>query len=211
MSQRLDPRPNDEWISALRGTHPDSAPWVEELADYLERILRSTLSKRALEPADLADLAQEALLRLVESLHTFRGDCAFPTWAAAVATRVAFTELRRRDARETKHAAFRAAHADALVEGVADESAEEHVEAHEQVIRALHRSIETELTGRQRTATLALLRGVPTIEIAEQMDSNQNAIYKLVHDARLRLRTALEQRGVTCDVISDVLSGGPAR
>ncbi len=34
------------------------------------------------------------------------------------------------------------------------------------------------------------------------LGSNRNAIYKLVHDARTRLRDGLERRGITADDIS---------
>ena len=57
------------------------------------------------------------------------------------------------------------------------------------------RVIAEDLTERQRTAILAELRGVPTIEIAERMGTNQNALYKLVHDARKKLRRALLDAG----------------
>ena len=52
-----------------------------------------------------------------------------------------------------------------------------------------------ELTERQRTAMLAILQdGLPLSEVAERMDTNPNALYKLVHDARQRLRQRLEEK-----------------
>ena len=209
MSARLENRPNDEWLAALQGDPEAAGPLAEELSEYLRRVLGSTLSKRHLHDQDLADLTQEAMLQIVRSLATFRGDSAFTTWAAAVATRVAFTELRRRAAREAKHVAFRQAEADALAHAAAPEHlAAETTEAYQALIRTLHEAIDEDLCPRQRVATLALLRGVPKIEIAEQMQSNQNAVYKLVHDARLRLRTSLAERGVTMDLVESLTSEG---
>ena len=58
-------------------------------------------------------------------------------------------------------------------------------------------SIEHDLTEKQRTALLAELKGMPQDEIARQLGSNRNAIYKLTHDARKKLRAALEAAGYT--------------
>ena len=124
-----------------------------------------------------------------------------------MATRVAFTELRRRAERETKHAAFQQAQMDALARFPYRDAHASATEL-EKVLTELHAAIESELTDRQRVATLALLRGVPTIEIAEQLDSNQNAVYKLVHDARLRLRKALERQGITAELLAELNEGG---
>ena len=41
---------------------------------------------------------------------------------------------------------------------------------------------------RQRTVVRALLGGMPVEEIASRTDSNRNAVFKLFHDARQRLK-----------------------
>lgn len=198
LSHRLSPRPDEDWLAALRGEHAQSEELVLALRGYVRRALATTLRRRRLSEEELDDLTQEAFSALLDHLHTFRGDAALPTWAVAVATRVAFTELRRRAARAEHHASFEAACRDALEAGEErpDFGAAEDRAA---LLEALGRAIDTELTDRQRVATLVLLRGVPTIEIAERTDSNQNAVYKLVHDARLRLRAALEREGITAE------------
>ena len=58
-----------------------------------------------------------------------------------------------------------------------------------------NREWERALENRQRAAVLGELAGMPTAVLAEQLDTNTNALYKLHHDARLRLRVALEERG----------------
>jgi RNA polymerase sigma-70 factor (ECF subfamily) len=210
LSKRLQPRPNEEWIRALRGEGGESGDQsILDLGRYLHRLLARTLKGRNLPDEDVADLAQETLTQLVGSLHTFRGDSSFPTWAGAVATRLAFTELRRREAREAKHEAFKQAESDALLKGAFSTPLSEEGHAREHVLAALDHAISTELTERQKIATLAKLRGVSTIEIADQLNSNLNAVYKLVHDARLRLRAGLQRQGVTADAIEE-LAGGRA-
>jgi RNA polymerase sigma-70 factor (ECF subfamily) len=68
--------------------------------------------------------------------------------------------------------------------------------------------LERELTDRQRRALLALLVDeVPLDELARHWRSNRNAIYKLVHDARRRLRTRLESRGFPPGEILELFGG----
>ena len=80
--------------------------------------------------------------------------------------------------------------------------------AHDQLLRALTRAIDNELTDRQKIAIMAELRGVPTVEIARQLQTNQNALYKLVHDGRKKLRKALVAAGFSAEFLHDYSGGG---
>ena len=58
------------------------------------------------------------------------------------------------------------------------------------------RILDEELTPKQKEAlTLLSLQDMPMEEAAKRMKTNRNALYKLLHDARLRLkrRLALEE------------------
>ncbi|MEM7233288.1 MAG: RNA polymerase sigma factor [Planctomycetota bacterium] len=207
MEARLSQRPNDEWVAAIRNPEPGSQALLEELQAYLHRALRKILRRHEyLTDEDYQDLGQEAFLKLVEYLHTFRGDSAFPTWATSVATRVAFTELRKRSARDKGQRTFEQAREHAL----SAPSTEDVVSKH-QLVQALHEAIEAELSDRQRVAILAELRGVPTIEVARQLDTNQNALYKLVHDGRKKLRRALGAAGFQPELIHEFVEGASER
>jgi RNA polymerase sigma-70 factor, ECF subfamily len=48
--------------------------------------------------ADAADMTQDAFVRVLRSLHTFRGETKFTTWLYRLATNVCLDELRRRGA-----------------------------------------------------------------------------------------------------------------
>ncbi len=48
------------------------------------------------DPAAIEDFAQEALIKILDNLDSFRGESHFTTWAQKIAVRVAFTELRRK-------------------------------------------------------------------------------------------------------------------
>ena len=61
----------------------------------------------------------------------------------------------------------------------------------------LHRAVREELTERQRTAVLGELEGVPSEELAIRLGISRNALYKLHHDARRKLRRAILAAGIT--------------
>ena len=63
-------------------------------------------------------------------------------------------------------------------------------------LEALSRLIETELTEKQHQALIAVqIRGMPLEEVARRMGTNRNALYKLMHDARQRLKSKMEDEG----------------
>ena len=56
--------------------------------------------------------------------------------------------------------------------------------------------IRTALTPRQRQVLVAVvLEGVPIDVLAERLGSNRNALYKMLHDARRRLRAHVAAAG----------------
>ncbi len=69
----------------------------------------------------------------------------------------------------------------------------------------LQQAIDQNLTDKQRKAVQALLGGMPVEEIATRMKSNRNAIYKLFHDARQKLRAGLENQGVTAADVQAII------
>ena len=64
------------------------------------------------------------------------------------------------------------------------------------LLEAVRDGIRTALTPRQRQVLVAaVLEGVPIDVLAERLDSNRNALYKLLHDARRRLRAHVAAAG----------------
>ncbi len=62
----------------------------------------------------------------------------------------------------------------------------------------VQRLIEEELTELQRTAMMAIMQGgMPLQEVAERLGTNRNALYKLLHDGRQRLKKRMLSEGVT--------------
>ena len=71
------------------------------------------------------------------------------------------------------------------------------------ILSEMHRVIGAELTDRQRQALVAEFRGMPQAEIAAQMGLTRNALYKLTHDARQKLKRGLEAAGISGDEVRD--------
>jgi RNA polymerase sigma-70 factor (ECF subfamily) len=149
------------------------------------------------------EVAQDTLLRVLDSLHTFEGRSKFTTWVHKIAVRIALTELRRKRWRDVSF--------DELTENVpgggllaAQEAGPDVVAEQSDMIEHLQRVISEELTEKQRQALIAThIHGMPMEEVARRMGSNRNALYKLLHDARKRLKSRLEEEGLSPD---DVLA-----
>lgn len=199
-------RSNQEWIAALSqpGAQRDAA--LEDLRLLLVRGLGYALGDRSnLRESDLEDFAQDALLKILAGLDSFRGESRFTTWAHKIAVRVAFTELRRRRWRDVSLDGLRESKGiDFIPDNVHDPAIGPEQQAMRRIILStLRRLIQEELTDRQRQAMTAVLNGMPLEEIARRMDTNRNALYKLLHDARQRLQKGMIDEGLSPQ---DVLS-----
>jgi len=177
-----------DWVAALRDPQRNEAAGAE-LRDALRRGLGRSFGKQ-LSDADLDDLTQDALARTLDKLDAFRGDSRFITWAMAIAVRVAIGELRKR-----KHAAR------AMEQVLADgrealrEALAPHALQQDDARAVLRKAIDEALTDAQREALLAKLGGLTLMEIGRRTGRNRNTLYKLLHDARKKLRAHLEQAG----------------
>ena len=197
----MPPRTNSEWLTELQGLEKNQA--IADLREVLIRGLTYTLSNRV-NAADLnalvEDFVQDALLRILDKLDTFRGESRFTTWAQKIAIRVAFTELRRQRWKDISLQ-------DLLPEDsidftpmvLADPSPDPEERASQTMLAEMvQKMIDEDLTDRQRTAMMAIMvGGMPLEEVAQRMNTNRNALYKLIHDARKRMKQSLLARGMT--------------
>ena len=73
----------------------------------------------------------------------------------------------------------------------------------------IRRVIDEELTERQRRALIMLgMHGMPMEEAARELNTNRNALYKLLHDARLRLKQRLQTEGLDAQEVLAAFEGG---
>jgi RNA polymerase sigma-70 factor (ECF subfamily) len=190
-------RTNEQWLMELRGPNPDGA--LADLYDLLVRGLGAALGGYGggVE-ANFGDFAQEALIKITGNLDSFRGESRFTTWAQKIAINVALTELKRRRWRDVSLQAL-FAQREASDRGPADiQLTPEELAFQNTVLGELRRIVDEELTDRQREAVVAvLLEGMPISEVAKRMGTNQNALYKLLHDARRKLKREMEAAGLS--------------
>jgi RNA polymerase sigma-70 factor (ECF subfamily) len=201
----LAERSNEEWVTALSEPGPDFDAALEDLRQQLVRGLGYALASSSdVDDVVIEDFAQDALLRILDGLDTFRGEAKFTTWAQKIAVRVAYTELRRhrwRDVSLDEITGF--PDSDFVPSFMADTSAGPEQRAiQEAVLETVQRAIAEDLTEKQRQALVAAkIQGMPMDEIAHRLGSNRNALYKLLHDARQRLKQELMEQGLTPDEI----------
>jgi RNA polymerase sigma-70 factor (ECF subfamily) len=68
------------------------------------------------------------------------------------------------------------------------------------LLAALRRAVDTELTARQREVFVAIVvHDVPLDAVAARLGSNRNAVYKVMFDARRKLRVVLAAGGYLGD------------
>ena len=194
MPRRPD-RTNDEWLADLAAEGPALDAALRDLRPVLLRALRMTLAPRVDRGADALaeDLVQDALLQVRERTDQFRGDARFTTWAQKVAVNLAFSELRRKRWEDVPLDTL-LAEPPSSPEPPADLELERA-----ETVALVRRLIAEDLTERQATALEAVLAGMPLGEVARRLDTNRNALYKLLHDARKRLKESFEAHGIGPD------------
>jgi RNA polymerase sigma-70 factor (ECF subfamily) len=193
-------RTNEEWLTALRGPGQEEA--LSDLRVLLARGLGYALSGRVnVREADIQDFVQDSLLKILGALDSFRGESQFLTWAQKIAVHVAFTELRRRRWKDVslENVTQGAEESDFIPETLSDKrDGPEKQAIQNDLLRALRRIITEELTEKQRQVLVAIqIHGMPMQEVADRMNTNRNAIYKLMHDARRRLKKRMMTEGMS--------------
>jgi RNA polymerase sigma-70 factor, ECF subfamily len=197
-------RSNDQWLADLRGSKKDEA--LADLRVLLVEGLRTTLhgGTGGVE-SSVEDFAQDALIKILDNLNSFRGESRFTTWAHKICLRTAFAEMRRSRWR------------DVSLDEVIDRGGEsapadspddpERAASQAAIMAQFRRFIDEELTKKQRTALLAALGGMPLEAVADRMGTNRNALYKLLHDARKRLKRRMEAESLWPQDVLSVFGG----
>jgi RNA polymerase sigma-70 factor (ECF subfamily) len=147
----------------------------------------------AVELEELAqDAADDAAVSVLRRLDDFRAESSFRTWAYKFALLEASVKVRRLAWRD-REVTLEPEHWESLVHaGAGPDDDAESVE----LLDAVRDGIRTALTPRQRQVLVAtVLEGVPIDVLAERLDSNRNALYKMLHDARRRLREYVAAAG----------------
>jgi RNA polymerase sigma-70 factor (ECF subfamily) len=197
-------RSNETWLSDLRAGGELRESALTDLREVIQHGLPYALS-RWLSPESplfeplVEEVTQETLLRVLDQLDTFEGRSLFTTWVHKIAVRIALTDLRRKRWQDSS--------LDEMVDNeetpppprlMADRSAgPEAVAEQADMIDHIRHILDQELTPKQREALVLLgIQDLPLEEAAKRMKTNRNALYKLLHDARLRLKQRLTAEGL---------------
>ncbi|NIS83005.1 MAG: sigma-70 family RNA polymerase sigma factor [Anaerolineales bacterium] len=209
-------RSNAEWLSDLRAAGSVQETALEDLRAVVRNALPYALSKW-ISPSDpqfdalAEEVTQDTLLRVLDNLDTFEGRSKFTTWVHKIAVRIALTELRRKRWQDVSLESLVESDEGMGVTSLLRDTDDGPELATEQanLVHRLQRVIDEELTEKQRTALIAIgIHGMPMEEVARRMDTNRNALYKLMHDARLRLRSRLVEEGLTPEDVLQAFEPG---
>lgn len=203
----MQTRTNEEWRRELESVGAEQSAAIEDLRSYLLRAALYSLNQSAhglthLTPEAIEqlaeDCAQDALLAILKQLPEFRGDSRFTTWAYKFAVNIALTTARRESWKQVSLDQI-FDDSDLPQRLIVDERAgpdPDRAALRDEVRAAVRNVIEHDLTDRQRQVLKAIVFDeAPMDEVARHLGSNRNAVYKLLHDTRRKLKAQLEARG----------------
>lgn len=186
------------WLQALRGSGVEREDAAARLHALLLRAARFELGRRramldGMWRETLEDLAiqsaDDALSAIFSKLDDYRFESRFTTWAYKFAILEAAVRTRRR-AWQTRELSIEPQAWAVLADRASDPV--QSVEMRER-LRAIAEAIATQLSPHQREVLGALvLADVPIDVLAQRLGTTRGALYKTLHDARRKLRAALE-------------------
>jgi len=212
----MNKRTNQDWISALNSGGIKQEDALADLRLIIINSLPYSLSKwmqnsdPRFEPL-AEEVSQETLLRVLDKLYTFEGRSQFTTWVNKIAVRIALSELRRRQWKDIS--------LDELLDNksskpppkiTSDTASGPELSAEQKdIMTRIEGLIANELTEKQRNALVAIsIHGMPIEEVARRMNTSRNALYKLLHDARLRLKERMKNEGLSPQEVLEIFQSG---
>ena len=198
-------RTNDEWLQALSTNDSQLEAALSDLRiilmNGLQRGLLGRVDTSAPEFDTMAeDFVQEALLKILAKKDTFAGHSKFTTWAHKITIHIALTELQRKRRQDNSLEQITEREDGEYTPSYTADPAPhpENQTARNAMLLHINELIENELTDKQRMVMKAsIFEGKSTAVVAKQMDMKPNAVYKLLHDARMRLKKQLAEEGLS--------------
>ena len=203
-ASRFDPE-SAEWVRTLTSSGAERTAALDRLHPMLVRIAQSELRRRSgrlpitgPEVDDLAfQAAADALIAITGKVSHFRGDSRFTTWAYKFVIFEVSAKVGRHFWQKPT-ISLDAEDWDRLPDRFGLQPAQES--EWRDLVGALRRAVEEDLTDRQRRIFVALaLNGVPLDALVTELRSTRGAIYKTMFDTRRKLRAALVANGYLND------------
>jgi RNA polymerase sigma-70 factor (ECF subfamily) len=187
---------SQSWVDRLVAAEPARGEAIAELHERLRReaafhIRRRVRNRPNFPTSDIDDLAvqaaDDALIALLRKLDDYRGDSQFWTWARRFAALEAPVSVRRRLGHDRVGISKDPDHAVLVADP--GPSVHDRAEARE-LLRTVCDLMVEELTTRQRTVlTRVAMDGASASTVAVELHMSRGAIYKSLHDARVKLRS----------------------
>jgi len=189
------------WLRRLGATGGEQQAAERELHARLVRIALAEVRRRAASTPvtgpELDDVAHQAagdaMLALLAKLGDFRGESRFTTWAYRFVILEVSSKLGRHYWRNPP-AVLDAGQWERLPGGLGFDPAR-HAEL-AGILAEVRRVVDDELTAHQRRVFVAIVvDGIPLDALAVRLGLRRNAIYKVIFDARRKIRRALVANG----------------
>jgi RNA polymerase sigma-70 factor (ECF subfamily) len=211
-------RTNEEWLSELNTDGVKQAEAIADLWDLLKHGCRYTVNRHSSEldrfelqqiEQFVEDCAQDALMSILKHISEFRGDSKFTTWAYKFAINITLTAMRRESWKNIS--------LDQLLEQKSENSlalSEDEpgnnpdLLLHRKAIwEAIQSVIQNDLTEKQQQVIkLMVFDEVPMDLVCDHLGTNRNAVYKLLHDARRKLKQQIQAQGFGVAELMDLFS-----
>jgi RNA polymerase sigma-70 factor (ECF subfamily) len=187
----MDERTNEEWMADLRAGGDRQAQALEDLRGILvQRLFPSLLEKFSAGGAHIEahvnSIIDKTIAQVNENLDSFEGQSGFILWMFKFGVRQTLFEFRRQR--------WQGVSAD---KGLADIPSKMYdMLERDEFMQYIHRVFKEELTENQRMALRAMIMvRMPKEEVAQRLGMERCDYFKMIHDARLRMKRRLEMDG----------------
>ncbi len=213
-------RTNQEWLQDLNASGAIQEAAIADLRDLLLRAALYFFSRNLgdfeknnedeiVQRAE--DCAQDALIAVMKHLSDFRGDSKFTTWAYKFSINIALMAARRERWKGISLDQLASSGEESFFESIlpdkSDGSAPEESAMQEEARRIIQDVIKYELTDKQRyVLSLMVFNEVPMDVVVQRLGTNRNAVYKMLHDARRKIKSSLQSRGFEVGEMLDLFS-----
>jgi len=162
--------------------------------DFQPRILRYVT--RLVGESEAEDLTQEVLVKISQSLNSFRGESRLSTWIYQIATNTALDRLRRAEIQRRLDPGLPIAVCEDRQEGQDIWTGEEKASLDQQIIRyemngCIREIIDTLPDDYRSVIVLSELEGLADREISEVLGITLETVKIRLHRARARLKKEL--------------------
>lgn len=194
-------RESARWVHDLASTGDGHDAAVARLHGLLLRVARREAARRrpTLPPRTIEELddicvqsTNDALVALLSKIDTFRGTARFTTWACKFVIFELSAAIRRHAWRK-RDVSLDDAGWDRL-----PDSAPPAIQKlqNAELLAILDRAVREQLTERQRIIFRSVtMDDVPIDVLAERLGGTRGSIYKMMYDARAKIRRALADAG----------------